>query len=92
MDLHWSILLVAFSVVCIVAEAAVSVERTPHYLYMKRLREHLSYSNIALPNFSASDSVQGKLMATSIEAYAATGIGMQHIQWYLIYYGAWHSE
>lgn len=79
MDLNWSILLVILSVVCIVAETAVSVEKTPHFLYMKRLRQHLSYSNIAVPNFSeSSDSVQGKLVATSTEAYAATGIGMQY--------------
>ena len=74
MNLYWSIPLIAFSVVCIAAEAAGTVEKTPHFLYMKRLRDHLSYSNIALPD---SDSVKEKLVATTTEANAATGIGMQ---------------
>ena len=48
----------------------------PHSIYMRRLREHLSDYNISVPNsWDQSDSVQGKLVATSIETTNSTGRG-----------------
>lgn len=51
-------------------------ELKPHFLYMKRLREHLSDSHLTIPDSTdRSASVEGKLVATSIETQSTGGIG-----------------
>ena len=53
-------------------------ERKPHYLYMKRLREHLSDSHLTVPDSTdRSDSMDGKLVATSLETLSTSGRGMR---------------
>ncbi len=76
---------VAFTtLICVVAllETAIasserSSELNPHFLYMKRLREHLADSLIALPDTVDQDTTdttdQGQLVATSIETLTTSG-------------------
>lgn len=62
------------------AEAPPDSDKKPHFLYMKRLREHLSDSNLVLPDSNdKSSSVEGKLVATSLETLSSTGRGMQKV-------------
>ena len=53
------------------------IAQRPHSLYMRRLREHLSDYQITINPYSTdrNDSVQGKLVATSIETQNTTGRG-----------------
>ena len=69
------------ALICVVAflESAMAVPdsvllRKPHFLYMKRLREHLTDSQVVLPDTMNQDaSEQGQLVATSIETTSASG-------------------
>lgn len=71
------------AVLCIVAALIAAArsgdstdpELNPHSLYMKRLREHLSDSNLNIPDTTGSGSVEGKLVATSIETMSSGGRG-----------------
>lgn len=53
--------------------AAIDGELKPHFLYMHRLREYLSDSRVA--TLDSLDSVQGQLVATSIETLQSGGRG-----------------
>lgn len=58
------------------AETTPDSEMKPHFLYMKRLREHLSDHGLVIPDSSdRSGSVEGKLVATSLETENSTGAG-----------------
>lgn len=58
------------------SEAPPESELKPHFLYMKRLREHLSDSHLTIPDSTdRSASVEGKLVATSIETQSTAGYG-----------------
>lgn len=78
----------SMAVLCIVAvlvaaarsegESPPDSEMKPHFLYMKRLREHLSDHDLVIPDSSdRSGSVEGKLVATSLETQNSTGRGEQ---------------
>lgn len=62
---------------------ATAEDVKPHSLYMKRLRERLSDYYITVPDsWDRSDSVQGKLAATSIETQSTSGRGeVVHLQY-----------
>lgn len=54
-------------------------ETKPHFLYMKRLREHLSDSHLTIPDSAdRSGSMDGKLVATSLETMSSSGRGMRN--------------
>lgn len=66
-----------YSVVFIqIAESDASYDE-PHFLYMQGLRQYLSDLDIAVPDppDTTDDSVQGKLIATSIESQNSRGRG-----------------
>ena len=56
----------------------------PHFMYMQRLFEHLS-DNVIIP-LEPGDSLQGKLIATSIETLNAEGRGEIYLKNVALYF------
>jgi hypothetical protein len=59
------------------SQTAAESELKPHYLYMKRLREQISDSQFTIPdNRERNESMDGKLVATSMETQSTEGRGI----------------